>query len=98
MKLDYELSNLAEQDLENIWVYSYENWSREQANKYYQLIMKEIDNICINPNIDRQIPISKGEYRIRLVKSHVIIYKVGVRKIWVDRILHKRMDIDSRIN
>lgn len=46
MKLTYELSNLAEQDLENIWVYTFNNWSRNQANKYYKLLMNEIANIC----------------------------------------------------
>ena len=37
----YEVSKLAILDLENIWAYTLENWSLEQANKYYELINAE---------------------------------------------------------
>ena len=30
----YELSPAAERDLEDIWDYTFETWSREQANSY----------------------------------------------------------------
>ncbi len=33
--LKYEISELALEDLDNIWEYTDEQWSNEQANKYY---------------------------------------------------------------
>ena len=35
MKINYELSRLALEDIDNIWYYTIENWSKTQANKYY---------------------------------------------------------------
>ena len=34
MKLKFEISELALEDLDNIWEYTVEQWSNEQANKY----------------------------------------------------------------
>ena len=36
MKLNYELSKLVLTDIDNIWLYTIENWSKTQANKYYK--------------------------------------------------------------
>jgi plasmid stabilization system protein ParE len=36
MKLKFEISELALKDLENIWEYTVEQWSNEQANKILQ--------------------------------------------------------------
>jgi toxin ParE1/3/4 len=38
MKLKLEISELALEDLDNIWEYTVEEWSIEQANKYYNEI------------------------------------------------------------
>ena len=35
-------------DLEEIWLYTLENWSLEQADRYYNLIFDEINFICKN--------------------------------------------------
>jgi plasmid stabilization system protein ParE len=34
MKCKFEISELALEDLDNIWEYTVEQWSKEQANKY----------------------------------------------------------------
>ena len=95
MKLNYELSKLALTDINNIWLYTIENWSKTQANKYYKDMIREIQIICKNPEIGKSIKEIKPNHRIRLVKSHLIVYKVLESKIYVDRILHKRMDIEN---
>ena len=51
MKYSFKLSRLALNDLENIWHYTAENWSKEQANKYYREIFEVIEAICNNPDI-----------------------------------------------
>ena len=37
----YRISAKALEDLENIWIYSFRKWSKEQADKYHRLIIKE---------------------------------------------------------
>ncbi len=97
MSYVYEISKLAETDLENIWLYTLENWSLPQANKYYSLIIAEIQSICHNLKIGKTIEEIKTEHRIRKVQTHLIVYQIKQDKIWVDRILHKRMDIESKL-
>lgn len=95
MKRNYELSKLALTDIDNIWLYTIENWSKTQANKYYKEIFAEIFRICDNPDIGKSIKEIKPDHRIQLVKSNIIVYKVSQDKIYIDRILHKRMDIEN---
>ena len=38
----YSISEKANQDIEKIWLYTFENWSLEQADRYYNLILDEI--------------------------------------------------------
>ena len=95
MKFNYELSKLALNDIDKIWLYTTENWSKTQANKYYKDLFAEIVTICENPEIGKSIKEIKPNHRMQLVKSHLIIYKVLEDKIYIDRILHKRMDIEN---
>ena len=48
MKLKLGISELALEDLDNIWEYTVEEWSIEQANKYYNEIFSAIGKICEN--------------------------------------------------
>ena len=48
--MNFTIRKEAEKDLENIWLYTFENWSIEQAEKYLNLIFDEIDYLCLKPN------------------------------------------------
>lgn len=96
MKLSYQLSKLAERDLENIWGYSLENWSIKQADRYINEIVGQIEKVCLNPEIGRTIFESKPDHRLSKINSHLIIYKVEDQILKVDIILHERMDIENQ--
>ncbi|MFZ4544204.1 MAG: type II toxin-antitoxin system RelE/ParE family toxin [Saprospiraceae bacterium] len=96
-KHSYEISFLAKQDLEEIWNYTILEWSVAQANAYYQLIFGEIDAICLNPFASKSIPQINSIHRIRPIKSHIIIYKIVGQHVYIDRILHQKMDIQHQI-
>ena len=97
--MNYKISIEAEKDLEKIWLYTFETWSLEQADYYYDLLMDEIEYLAENPKngIDFS-QIRKGYFRSR-VKSHFIFYRVSVKsdEIEIIRILHQQMDIDSQL-
>ena len=98
--MKYKISKQAEVDLENIWLYTFEEWSQEQADYYYDLIMDEIEYISENPKSGKDYnEVRKGYFRSR-VKSHFIFYKINLKeeKIEIIRILHQQMDVDSHIN
>lgn len=90
----------ASNDLEQIWLYTCENWSIEQADHYFNLIMNEIDYITEYPESGKDYSkIWKGYFRSK-VKSHFIFYRINSKEdaIEIVRILHQRMDIESRLN
>jgi toxin ParE1/3/4 len=98
MKLKFEISELALEDLDNIWQYTVEEWSKEQANKYYIEIFSVIRKICENSDIGKPIDeVKKGHLRTNVL-SHMIIYKVKGTTIYIDRILHQKMDIEKHLN
>jgi toxin ParE1/3/4 len=94
----YKISEKAKEDLTGIWIYTYEKWSREQADRYYDLIISEIEFIAENFSTARSMSYIKEGYRMSKVKSHMIFYKLGSDQVVeVIRILHERMDIKSRL-
>lgn len=48
--MKYKISKEGLNDLENIWIFTFEKWSIEQADRYYGLFMDEIEYISAPPN------------------------------------------------
>lgn len=42
----YRISQEAIKDLKNIWFFTLNKWSKEQADRYYDLIISEIEFIA----------------------------------------------------
>jgi toxin ParE1/3/4 len=94
----YSISEKANQDIEKIWLYTFENWSLEQADRYYNLILDEIEFISENFESGKSADYIKKGYRASIVKSHIIFYKKSRRNIVeIIRVLHQKMDIENRI-
>jgi toxin ParE1/3/4 len=98
--MKYVISVEASKDLENIWLYTFENWSQEQADRYFNLIIDEIESISNAPSFGKDYSDIREGYLRSRVKSHFIFYKVNMKKKVVEiiRILHQQMDIESRLN
>lgn len=97
--MKYLISQKAGQDLENIWLYTFENWSADQADRYFNLIIDEIEYISTKPDSGYDFShVRKGYLRSR-IKSHFIFYRMNEKNnlIEIIRILHQRMDIESRL-
>lgn len=98
--MTYKISNEAQIDIENIWLYTFETWSLEQADRYFNLILNEIEYLTQHPTSEKDFNhIRKGYYRTK-VKSHFIFYRINLKEneIEIIRILHQQMDIESRLN
>lgn len=97
--MNYKISKEAEKDLEKIWLYTFETWSLQQADYYYDLLMDEIEYLTENPKFGQDFShLRIGYFRSR-VKSHFIFYRLNLKnnELEVIKILHQQMDIDSRI-
>jgi len=96
---EYIISEKALEDINNIWIYTAENWSVEQADRYYNLILDEIEYIVRNFEMARDFNKIRKFYRYSKVKSHLIFFKKDkTNEIEVVRVLHERMDIENRLN
>ncbi len=95
--LPYIISKRAVSDLEEIWLYTFNTWSVEQADRYYSLIIDEIEYICRNIDSGKSMNFVRKGYRASKVKSHLIFYRVYNDTVEIIRILHERMDIDNRL-
>jgi len=96
--LPFVISKKAVSDLEEIWLYTVEKWSVEQADRYYNLIFDEINYLCKNSAAGKSMEYVRKGYRTSKVKSHLIFYRILNNTIEVIRILHERMDIENRLN
>ena len=98
--MKYRISKEALNDLEKLWLYTFETWSLEQADRYFNLLMDEIEYLTINPKSGKDYNhIRKGYFRSR-VKSHFIFYKINLKdnELEIIRILHQQIDIESQLN
>jgi toxin ParE1/3/4 len=97
--MKYKITNLARQDIENIWLYTFENWSIEQADRYLNLIIDEIEYIAQKPDSGFDFSSVRKGYYCSRIKSHFIFYKIDHKNDVVEiiRILHQRMDIENRL-
>ena len=96
--LPYNFTKEALVDLEEIWLYTAGHWGIKQADRYYQLIMEEIDHICKNFESGRSMYEIRKGYRASKVKSHINFYKVVDETVMIIRILHERMDMVYRLD
>lgn len=62
-KKKYRISEKAIEDLDRIWEHTYENWSVNQADRYYQLIIDEIEFIAVNMYAGKSMDHIKKGYR-----------------------------------
>jgi len=49
----YELTNKAVADLNGIWEYTFENWSENQADRYYDMLLDICQDIANNPELGK---------------------------------------------
>ena len=95
---EYVISEKAVEDINNIWIYTAENWSVAQADRYYNLIFDEIEYIANNFDMARDFGKIRKSYKCSKVKSHLIFFKKDkTNEIEVVRVLHERMDIEIRL-
>jgi toxin ParE1/3/4 len=96
---EYIINEKALDDINKIWIYTAENWSVEQADRYYNSIFDEIEYIVQRFDMARDFGNIRKSYKYSKIKSHLIFFKKNKsNKIEVVRVLHERMDIGNRLN
>lgn len=94
----FKFTNKAVGDLTNIWDYTKNKRSENQADIYFQMLIKTCEDVAIIPDSGKDYsditPFLLG------IKSgrHIIFYqKVSENQIEIIRILHAQMDLKKRL-
>jgi toxin ParE1/3/4 len=93
----YRISEAAINDLDGIWEYTFLKWSKEQADRYHNLIMNEIEFIAKNFSSGKPMNHIKDGYLVSYVKSHMIFFMRKEGVVEIIRILHQKMDVESNL-
>ncbi|MBG0782753.1 MAG: type II toxin-antitoxin system RelE/ParE family toxin [Bacteroidales bacterium] len=75
--MNFKISQQANNILEEIWLYTFEDWILAQADRYINLILNEIDFIAENPRSGKDYSKVRKEYYCSSIKSHLVFYKIN---------------------
>jgi toxin ParE1/3/4 len=95
-RLQLRLTPLAESDLEDIWRYTSEHWSIDQANRYHRDLVSTMDALARGEKTGRVCTVS-DVYLQYAVGSHIVFFRETETTFDVIRVLHQRMDIDRHL-
>ncbi len=94
----FTLTNKAVDDLAQIWNYSSEKWSEEQADRYYFMLLENCREVAHNPDLGKYYSGITEDLIGFKAGRHIIFYrKVKHNAVEIIRILHEQMDIENRI-
>lgn len=96
---NYKLTNKAVEDLSGIWNYTFDIWSENQADKYYQMLLDHIAEIAENPKVGKNYNgISNQLFGLKTGR-HIIFYRsLDADYVEITRILHEHMDLKNRVD
>ena len=94
----FSFSNRALDDLIEIWDYTVEQWSENQAQTYYNLIMASCMDLANNPQLGRSYNIISQNLLGYKCGEHIIFYQEIIKnEIEIARVLHGMMDLKNKI-
>ncbi len=90
------ITNVAAQDLDDLYREGFSVWGETQADRYYDGIMARFDRICEEPLMYQAAPDIREGYRRGVYEKHSIYFVILDDSIEI-RAVVKRQDISKRI-
>lgn len=95
----FTLTHKAVEDLGDIWNYTFDHWSEQQADKYYQQLLDACQEVANNPQIGKNYDGIHSHLNGVRIGKHVVFFRVLTEQVVeISRILHGRMDLKSRMD
>jgi len=93
----FELSREAKEDLRKIARFTEKRWGRDQRFLYIKQFDEVFHSLAKTPSLGKKCEYIKKGYKKFPQGSHIIFYHEDeVNNIFVVRILHKNMDVESK--
>ena len=94
----FYLTNKAVEDLGEIWNYTIETWSENQAEIYYSLLIDSCQELANKSSLGKSYDVVEKNILGFKTGQHVIFYRIVTEKeIEVVRILHGMMDMKNHL-
>ncbi len=84
-------------DLEKIYEFTFYTWGQNQAEKYQDELFDSMNSILSDPEIGSKYYFKEGNYRKLNINRHLIFYRLEENTCVVVRILHEKMDQNSKL-
>lgn len=94
--LEINKQNSAENDLINIWLYSFEQWDESTADRYLDLLNRAIEKLRLHPRSGMDCSEIRKGYRRLIVQQHQVYYYLTQQSVEIVRVLHQRADEGSQ--
>ena len=92
----YAVSPLAEIDLEEIWFYTLQTWSLDQADSYLRDLVATFEGLASGTKRGREVDV-RSDYLKCPAGSHMIYFRDEGDQIAVIRVLHQRQDVSLHL-
>ncbi|MEM6889294.1 MAG: type II toxin-antitoxin system RelE/ParE family toxin [Pseudomonadota bacterium] len=88
----YRLSPAAQNDLEDIWIYTAQKWSVAQADRYTDILEDTLEQLLFMPKMAHERPEFDPPVRIHPSAEHLIVYRIEEDHLAILRVLGARQD------
>ena len=94
----YKLTNKAVDDLTQIWNYTFNKWSENQADKYYYLLLGNCEELACSPNLGKNYSeITPNLLGFKAGRQIIFYRRIDKNEIEITRILQEQIDLKNRI-
>jgi toxin ParE1/3/4 len=94
----FALTRAAVADLKAIGRYTHQTWGLAQRNRYLALLDDSFHRLADNAQLGWDCSDLRAGYRKYHIGKHVVFYRqIEDRQIEIVRVLHDRMDMQTRI-
>lgn len=85
----------AQTDLDDIAIYTKEQWGRGQARRYLARLRSDITGLARFPQMHPAYESRHGSFRKMASGEHLVFFLVHETTVEVVRVLHNRMDVEE---
>ena len=94
----YKFTKKAVDDLSSIWEYTCQNWSENQAERYYETLIFACEEIANNQEVGKNYEGIANNLLGMKTSRYIIFYRIlDDTYVEITRILHGSVDLKNRI-
>ena len=91
-----EITELADQDLDDLYAEGFALWGEEQADRYYDGLLRRFDRICEIPIMYTAVDDIRPGYRRSVYEKHSIYFAIVDDTVEIHAVI-KRQDLSGII-